>query len=66
MSDARRPLSAAERLDWLKLIRSENVGPITFYRIMGRFSSAAAALDTLPALTWRGGRGKATKASAER
>ena len=70
MSDARHPLSAAERLDWLRLIRSENVGPITFYRIMERFGSAAAALDALPALARRGGRGKAIKvcpkAEAER
>ncbi|MDP6571916.1 MAG: DNA-processing protein DprA [Rhodospirillales bacterium] len=70
MSDARRPLSDADRLDWLRLIRSENVGPITFYRIMERFGSAAAALDALPALARRGGRGKAIKvcpkASAER
>jgi DprA-like N-terminal HHH domain len=28
MSLARRALSDAERLDWLRLIRSENVGPI--------------------------------------
>lgn len=70
MSDARRPLSAADRLDWLLLIRSENVGPITFYRIMERFGSAAAALEALPALARHGGRGKAIKvcpkAEAER
>jgi len=28
MSVAKRQLSAAERLDWLRLIRSENVGPV--------------------------------------
>ena len=70
MSDARRPLSATDRLDWLRLIRSENVGPITFYRLMERFGSAAAALDALPALARQGGRGKTIKvcpkASAER
>ncbi|MFD2233712.1 DNA-processing protein DprA [Phaeospirillum tilakii] len=49
------PLSASERLDWLRLIRSENVGPRTFFRLLTRFGSAAAALDALPALARQGG-----------
>ena len=28
MATATRPLTPSERLDWLRLIRSENVGPI--------------------------------------
>ena len=39
---ARRPLTDAERLDWLRLFRSENVGPITFFALLERFGSAAA------------------------
>lgn len=50
------PLTLHEKLDWLRLIRSENVGPITFFRLLERFGSAAAALDALPGLTRRGGR----------
>lgn len=50
-----RPLRPTEKLDWLQLIRSENVGPITFFRLLERFGSAAAALDALPALAQRGG-----------
>ena len=50
-----RPLSASERLDWLRLIRSENVGPRTFFRLLERFGSAAAALEALPDLARRGG-----------
>jgi DNA processing protein len=65
-----RALSAAERLDWLRLIRSENVGPITFFQLMARFGSARDALAALPELARRGGRSKAIrlcdKASAER
>jgi DNA processing protein len=53
---ARRPFSDAERLDWLRLFRSENVGPITFFALLERFGSAAAALDALPELARRGGR----------
>jgi DNA processing protein len=55
------PLSTAERADWLRLIRSENVGPITFYQLLRRFGSAAAALAALPDLARRGGRAGALK-----
>ena len=62
-------LTAADRLDWLRLIRSENVGPITFYRLLERFGSARAALEALPDLARRGGRAKGltvfAKAAAE-
>ena len=50
------PLTPSEKLDWLRLIRSDNVGPITFFRLLERFGSAAAALDALPDLSRRGGR----------
>jgi len=52
-----RRLNPSERLDWLRLIRTENVGPVTFYQLLRRFGSAAAALETLPGLAARGGRG---------
>lgn len=52
----RRALTDAERRDWLRLIRSERVGPITFFQLLKRFGSAAAALDALPELARRGGR----------
>jgi DNA processing protein len=55
-ADAPRALNDAERLDWLRLIRSENVGPITFFQLLRRYGSAAAALDALPGLARRGGR----------
>ena len=53
---APRPLSDAERLDWLRLIRSDNVGPATFYHLLRHFGSAAAAIDGFPDLARRGGR----------
>lgn len=62
-------LSATDRLDWLRLIRSENVGPITFYKLLERFGTATKALDALPDLAKRGGRGRpvtiAPKSAAE-
>jgi DNA processing protein len=51
-----RPLSDSERLDWLRLTRSENVGPITFMALLERYGSAARALDALPELARSGGR----------
>ncbi|MEO1105356.1 MAG: DNA-processing protein DprA, partial [Pseudomonadota bacterium] len=47
------PRSAAEEADWLRLIRSENVGPATFFDLLKRFGSAAAALDALPEIAAR-------------
>ena len=53
---APRALNRDQRLDWLRLIRSENVGPITFRQLLDRFGSVGAALDALPELARRGGR----------
>ena len=53
---APRALSRDERLDWLRLIRSENVGPITFRQLLARFGTAGAALEALPEMARRGGR----------
>lgn len=64
------PLNAGERLDRLRLIRSEHVGPVTFRQLLARFGSAGAALDALPDLARRGGLRRAIKifprAAAER
>ncbi|MDV7341669.1 DNA-processing protein DprA [Terasakiella sp. A23] len=54
-------LSFDERLAWLRLIRSENVGPITFYRLLEQYGSAQAALKALPDLAKKGGRKRAIK-----
>src|SRR5262249_5911078 len=50
------PLSDKERLDRLRLIRSENVGPVTFRSLLRRFGSARVAIEALPELARRGGR----------
>ena len=39
----------------LRLIRSDNIGPITYFQLIGRFGSAAAALAAIPELAARGG-----------
>ncbi len=52
------PVSTNEKLNWLRLSRTENVGPITFYRLVERYASAGQALEALPELARRGGRKK--------
>jgi DNA processing protein len=49
-------LTPAQRLAWLRLIRTENVGPQTFRQLLNREGSAEAALEALPALSARIGR----------
>ena len=48
-------LTDTQRLDWLRLIRSENVGPRTFRSLVNHYGSAGTALAALPDLARRGG-----------
>ncbi len=48
-------LTDEQRLDWLRLIRSENVGPRTFRTLVNHCGGAGAALAALPDLARRGG-----------
>ena len=52
----RRHLTDNQRLAWLRLIRSENVGPVTFRDLLNQFGGAEAALGALPELSKQGGR----------
>lgn len=49
-------LSDRQRLDWLRLIRSESIGPRSFRSLMNRFGGVGAALEALPDLARRAGR----------
>lgn len=61
-------LSDRQRLDWLRLIRSEGIGPRSFRSLTNRFGGAAAALEALPDLARQSGRSLrlGTIAEAER
>lgn len=48
-------LDDAQRRDWLRLIRTENIGPRSFRSLIERFGNAAAAIEALPGLARRGG-----------
>ena len=51
-------------LDRLRLARTESVGPVTYRRLMDRFSSPAEALAALPELARVGGRATAPRVPA--
>ncbi|MDQ1185790.1 DNA processing protein [Agrobacterium larrymoorei] len=63
-------LTERQKLSWLRLIRSDNIGPVTFRDLINQFGSADAALEALPDLSRRGGSVRspriATPAQAER
>jgi DNA processing protein len=54
------PEASNDQIARLRLIRSENIGPITYFQLLARFGSAAAALEAIPDLAARGG-GRAPK-----
>jgi DNA processing protein len=58
-------LSEAQRIDWLRLIRSEHVGPRTFRSLVNHFGSAREALTRLPDLARRGGAARAGRTYSE-
>jgi DNA processing protein len=49
------PAAPADIIARLRLIRSENIGPITYFQLLARFGSAQAAIDAIPDLAARGG-----------
>jgi DNA processing protein len=55
------PLTDEQRLAWLRLIRSENVGPATFRSLINHYGSAQAALEAVPTLSRRGGAARAVR-----
>jgi DNA processing protein len=48
-------LTDEQRIDWLRLIRSDRVGPHTFRSLIHHFGSARSVLERLPELARRGG-----------
>lgn len=60
-----RQLTDAQRRDWLRLARTENVGAVTFDQLIGRFGEASLALSALPDLARRGGRAGGIRITSE-
>ncbi|HEY1426897.1 MAG TPA: DNA-processing protein DprA [Caulobacteraceae bacterium] len=59
-------LDTAGRLAWLRLARTESVGPVAFRHLIGRYGSAERALAALPELARRAGRAEPPRIPSER
>lgn len=53
-------MASDDQIARLRLIRSDNIGPVTYFQLLARFGSAAAAIAAIPDLAARGG-GRAPK-----
>ena len=51
-------LEDEQLVDWLRLIRSENIGPRTFRQLINRYGGARQALEALPELVAKTLRGR--------
>ncbi|MCD2171486.1 DNA-processing protein DprA [Rhizobium sp. C4] len=58
-------LTDKQRIAWLRLIRSDNVGPVTFRDLINHFGTAETALAMLPELSARGGSSRAIRVASE-
>ncbi|WP_420549687.1 DNA-processing protein DprA [Curvivirga sp.] len=61
MNNITTNLSYEEKLSRLRLIRSENIGPITFRHLIARYGTAKEALKAIPDIAKQGGRKKPFK-----
>lgn len=57
MAKATERLAPSQKVAWLRLIRTDNVGPVTFRQLIHRTGSAEAAIADLPRLASRVGVG---------
>jgi DNA processing protein len=58
-------LTEPDRIDRLRLIRSDNVGPRTFRSLLNHFGDARTALERLPDLARRGGAARTGRVCSE-
>jgi hypothetical protein len=58
-------LTETDRINRLRLIRSDNVGPRTFNSLIAHFGNARAALERLPDLARRGGAARSGRICSE-
>jgi DNA processing protein len=49
-------LDDRQRRDWLRLIRTDSIGPRTFRTLINRYGGAGAALEVLPEISARAGK----------
>lgn len=60
-----KSISLQEKINWIQLARSENIGKSTFFRLLNLFGSPKAALEKISEQAFQGGLGRAIKVYAE-
>ncbi len=46
-----RKFTDKDKIDWLRLARTETIGPVTFHRLISKYKSASDVLEILPKFT---------------
>ncbi|MGB3166116.1 MAG: DNA-protecting protein DprA, partial [Alteraurantiacibacter sp.] len=59
-------LSQDEAFARIRLLRSANIGPVSYYQLLRRFGTAAEAIEALPDLAARGAKRNYTPAARDR
>jgi DNA processing protein len=62
-SQVAQHLTDQQRFNWLRLIRTDRIGPVTFRQLIQRYGSAQSALEALPEIAARGGALKSVNAA---
>ena len=58
-------ISLQERINWIRLARSENVGKSTFFRLLDLYGSTQNALEKISEHAFQGGLGRKIKICLE-
>jgi DNA processing protein len=58
-------LTDSERMAWLRLSRTDGIGPQTFHKLIARYKTASRAIEALPDLMTKGGAKRGLKVYAE-
>lgn len=56
MFPVKKKLNDHEKINWLRLIRTENIGPMTFYQLLRQCGSIDQVFERLPQMARNGGR----------
>ena len=66
LNNTRSAISSSEKIQWIRLSRSENVGKATFFRLLEIYGSASAALEKISDQAIKGGLNREIKICSEK
>ena len=58
LNNSSQTITDQEKINWIRLTRSQNVGPTTFFRLLDIFNNAQNALENIANYSVKGGRQK--------